>query len=68
MQQTYHQHRANSTPLRPALSNLVLDTSEAATNAIDYVATDGIRNTAAPTRTVIISSVTQVGVASTTSE
>ena len=45
------------------VSNIVIDTSAAATDTIDYVATD---NTATSTRTVIISPVVQADTASTT--
>jgi hypothetical protein len=37
-------------------SNIVIDTSAAATDTIDYVATDGAGNTATSTRTVIVES------------
>lgn len=36
------------------VSNIVLDTSEVATDTIDYVATDTYGNTATSTRTVIV--------------
>jgi hypothetical protein len=36
------------------VSNIVLDTSAAATDTIDYVATDTLGNTATSTRTVIV--------------
>jgi hypothetical protein len=36
------------------VSNIVIDTSTAATDTIDYVATDAAGNTATSTRTVII--------------
>ena len=36
------------------VSNIVIDTSAAATDTIDYVATDNAGNTATSTRTVIV--------------
>ena len=40
------------------VSNIVIDTSEVATDTIDYVATDTDRLTATSTRTVLIESAT----------
>jgi hypothetical protein len=38
------------------VSNIVIDTSTAATDTVDYVAADGAGNTATSTRTVVIES------------
>ena len=44
-------------PLSTALvSNIIIDTSAAETDTIDYVATDSAGNTATSTRTVIVES------------
>jgi hypothetical protein len=40
------------------VSNIVIDTSAAATDTIDYVATDNAGNTATSTRTVIVEAAT----------
>jgi hypothetical protein len=40
------------------VSDIVIDTSAAATDTIDYVATDNAGNTATSTRTVIVETVT----------
>jgi hypothetical protein len=40
------------------VSNIVIDTSAAATDTIDYVATDTAGNTATSTRTVIVEAAT----------
>jgi hypothetical protein len=48
------------------VSNIILDTSQAATDTINYVATDQAGLTATSTRTVIVSSLAQVDTASTT--
>jgi hypothetical protein len=48
------------------VSNIVLDTSEAATGTIDYVATDGAGLTSTSTRTVIIEPATVPAAATTT--
>jgi hypothetical protein len=50
------------------VSNIVIDTSAAATDKIDYVATDAAGNTSTSTRTVIISPAAQADTASTTTQ
>jgi hypothetical protein len=40
------------------VSNIVIDTSAAATDTIDYVATDSAGNTATSTRTVVVEAAT----------
>ena len=50
------------------VSNIVIDTSAAATDIIDYVVTDQAGNTATSTRTVIISPAVQADTASTTAQ
>ena len=40
------------------MSNIVIDTSAAATDTIDYAATDNAGNTATSTRTVIVEAAT----------
>jgi hypothetical protein len=49
-------------------SNIVIDTTSAATDTIDYVATDSAGDTATSTRTVIISPPAQADTASTTTQ
>jgi hypothetical protein len=52
------------------VSNIIIDTSQVATDTIDYVATDTWGNTATSTRTVIIEaapSIVRTNVASTAS-
>jgi hypothetical protein len=40
------------------VSNITIDTSAAATDTIDYVATDSAGNTATSTRTVVVEAAT----------
>jgi surface protein with Ig-like domain len=48
------------------VSNIVFDTSEVATDTIDYVATDSVGNASTSTRTVIIEAAADTATASST--